>query len=84
MGHFYKTRFFLNAMKRFFLFALCVFSIRLLSAQDSLNMTRLARWDDPTLYTDSWLGLQYSGCWGLATGGRVPSLPVICRTACSC
>lgn len=41
-------------------------------AQDSLNMIRLARWDDDSLPIDSPnnLRVQYSGCWGLAVNGR--------------
>ena len=37
-------------------------------SQDSLNMTRLARWDDDSLpiASPNNLRVQYSGCWGLA------------------
>lgn len=41
-------------------------------AQDSLNMTLLARWDDDTLPLASPgnLNLQYSGCWGMAVNNH--------------
>ncbi|MFN0016452.1 MAG: choice-of-anchor B family protein [Saprospiraceae bacterium] len=43
-----------------------------LLAQDSLNMIRLARWDDDSLpIADPFnLRVQYSGCWGLAVNGH--------------
>lgn len=44
----------------------------LATAQDSLNMTLLARWDDDSLPIASPgnLNTQYSGCWGMALDGR--------------
>jgi len=41
-------------------------------AQDSLNMTLLARWDDDTLPLASPgnLNLQYSGCWGMTVNNH--------------
>jgi len=43
-----------------------------LFAQDSLNMIRLAQWDDDSLPVASpgSLRVQYSGCWGLAVNGH--------------
>lgn len=41
-----------------------------LLAQDSLNMKRLARWDDESLPIAPFYNIQYSGCWGLALNGR--------------
>lgn len=56
--------------RSFFLF----FSLLLLAAkapaQDSLNMIRLARWDDDALPVNTGLQSQYSGCWGLTVNGR--------------
>lgn len=50
------------------LFFLAVFA----HAQDSLNMIRLARWDDDALPIASPgnLNLQYSGCWGLVVNNH--------------
>ncbi len=41
-------------------------------SQDSLNMTRLARWDDDSLpiASPNNLRVQYSGCWGLAVNNH--------------
>jgi choice-of-anchor B domain-containing protein len=41
-------------------------------SQNSLNMTLLGSWHDPTLPVASpgGLNLQYSGCWGIAINGR--------------
>lgn len=52
------------------LFALGLCLAHLLVSQDSLNMTRLARWDDETLPISTYYGIQYSGCWGIALDGR--------------
>ena len=43
-----------------------------LRSQDSLNMIRLAHWDDESLPVASPgnLNLQYSGCWGMAVNGH--------------
>jgi len=57
-------------MKKNLLFALCFCTAGFLYAQDSLNMVRLARWDDDSLPLAFSLNLQYSGCWGLALNGR--------------
>lgn len=57
-------------MKKNLLLALGFCLANFLFAQDSLNMTRLARWDDENLPVYSNLNLQYSGCWGLAVNGR--------------
>ncbi|MCB0532368.1 MAG: choice-of-anchor B family protein [Lewinellaceae bacterium] len=48
-----------------FLNSICLFNLQ---AQDSLNMTLLARWDDDSLpiASPNNLRVQYSGCWGLA------------------
>lgn len=56
---------------KFFIFAFLL-TTNFLSAQDSLNMVRLARWDDDSLplANPGGLNLQYSGCWGLAIKGR--------------
>jgi choice-of-anchor B domain-containing protein len=59
-------------MLRNFVFLLCVTFVSNVFAQDSLNMIRLARWDDDTLPVASpgSLRVQYSGCWGLAVNGQ--------------
>jgi choice-of-anchor B domain-containing protein len=57
-------------MKKNLLLALGICFANFLFAQDSLNMTRLARWDDDALPTVSSINLQYSGCWGLAVNGH--------------
>lgn len=51
---------------------LCCCFAATLSAQNALNITRLAHWDDDTLPIASpgSLNLQYSGCWGLAVNGH--------------
>ncbi len=53
----------------FFLAMLLSFGV---CAQDSLNMTLLARWDDDTLPLASPgnLNLQYSGCWGMVVNNH--------------
>ncbi|MEZ4939429.1 MAG: choice-of-anchor B family protein [Saprospiraceae bacterium] len=53
----------------FFLYFFCLIN---LPAQDSLNMTLLARWDDDSLpiASPNNLRVQYSGCWGLAVNGH--------------
>ncbi len=53
----------------FALFCLCRID---LPAQDSLNLTLLARWDDDSLpiASPNNLRVQYSGCWGLAVNGH--------------
>lgn len=58
--------------KKNFTLAFLLFFATLASAQESLNMTRLARWDDDSLAVASPgnLNLQYSGCWGLAVNGH--------------
>lgn len=52
-------------------FLFCLANVSILSAQDSLNMIRLARWDDDSLpiASPNNLNVQYSGCWGLAVNG---------------
>jgi choice-of-anchor B domain-containing protein len=57
-------------MKKNLLLALGFCFANFLFAQDSLNMTRLARWDDDALPSVSSLNLQYSGCWGIAVNGH--------------
>lgn len=57
-------------MKKNLLFVLGICLTNFLFAQDSLNMTRLARWDDETLPIAAFYGIQYSGCWGIAVNGR--------------
>jgi choice-of-anchor B domain-containing protein len=57
-------------MKKKFLFALGICLTNFLFAQDSLNMTMLARWDDESLPLAFAYDLQYSGCWGMALNGR--------------
>ncbi|HRI58307.1 MAG TPA: choice-of-anchor B family protein [Saprospiraceae bacterium] len=58
-------------MKKNLLFTCCcILAAQLLSAQDSLNMVRLAHWDDDSLPLAFAYDLQYSGCWGLALNGR--------------
>jgi choice-of-anchor B domain-containing protein len=57
-------------MKKNFLLALCFCFANFLSAQDSMNMKRLARWDDESLPISSFYNIQYSGCWGMALNGR--------------
>lgn len=58
--------------KNFFTLAFLLVFATLAAAQDSLNMIRLARWDDDSLPVASPgnLQLQYSGCWGLAVNGH--------------
>lgn len=53
-------------------FLFCLANVSILTAQDSLNMIRLARWDDDSLPIASPgnLNVQYSGCWGLAVNGH--------------
>lgn len=53
-------------------FLFCFANVSILVAQDSLNMIRLARWDDDSLpiASPNSLRVQYSGCWGLAVNGR--------------
>lgn len=58
---------------RFFLaFILCLTCTLSTFSQDSLNMTRLASWDDDTLpiASPNNLKVQYSGCWGLAVNNH--------------
>ncbi len=62
--------FFFISMKNFFLLLACFFAAFSLDAQDSLNMTRLGRWDDNSLPLAFAYDLQYSGCWGMALNGR--------------
>ena len=57
-------------MKKNLLLTCCILAVHLLSAQDSLNINRLARWDDDSLPLAFSYDLQYSGCWGLALNGR--------------
>lgn len=57
-------------MKKNLLLALGICLAHFLFAQDSLNMTRLARWDDDSLPIAAFYGIQYSGCWGIAVNGR--------------
>ena len=59
-------------MRTFLAFALCSFCLFNLPAQDSLNMTLLAHWDDDSLpiASPNNLKVQYSGCWGLAVNGH--------------
>lgn len=60
-------------MRYLFLFFVCAFICRNSAlAQDSLNMIRLAHWDDDSLPLASPgnLNLQYSGCWAMAVNGH--------------
>ena len=57
-------------MKQKLLLSLGIFFANFLFAQDSLNMTRLAQWDDNTLPIAYAYEVQYSGCWGIAVNGR--------------
>ncbi|MFZ4633006.1 MAG: choice-of-anchor B family protein [Saprospiraceae bacterium] len=59
-------------MKKSLFFLFFALAAGTLLAQDSLNMTLLARWDDDSLPVASpgGLNLQYSGCWGMALNGR--------------
>ena len=59
-------------MKSSLLFLFFFLTFNVLSAQDSLNMVRLARWDDDTLPIASPgnLNLQYSGIWALTVKDR--------------
>jgi choice-of-anchor B domain-containing protein len=59
-------------LKKILLQFCMLFTFMQLHAQDSLNMTRLSRWDDDALPVASpgGLNLQYSGCWGIAVNGH--------------
>lgn len=59
-------------MRTFLAFVLISFCSMNIQAQDSLNMTLLARWDDDSLpiASPNNLRVQYSGCWGLAVNGH--------------
>ena len=58
--------------QRITLLVLASLTLCQLRAQDSLNMIRLAHWDDESLPVASPgnLNLQYSGCWGMAVNGH--------------
>jgi choice-of-anchor B domain-containing protein len=58
------------SMKKNLLLTCCLLAAGFVYAQDSLNMIRLARWDDDSLPLAYSYDLQYSGCWGLALDGR--------------
>jgi choice-of-anchor B domain-containing protein len=59
-------------MKKIVCFLFVILFSAALYAQDSLNMTLLARWDDDTLPLASPgnLNLQYSGCWGMVVNNH--------------
>lgn len=59
-------------MRLFLTFLFGIFCALQAISQDSLNMTRLARWDDDSLpiASPNNLKVQYSGCWGLAVNGH--------------